>query len=49
MFAYALFGQVVKYSNDFLSIGVGAEASAMANAVVAGVNDVTAGYWNPAS
>lgn len=48
MFAYALFGQVVKYSNDFLSIGVGAEASAMANAVVAGVNDVTAGYWNPA-
>ncbi|MEL6864451.1 MAG: hypothetical protein AAFP19_08535 [Bacteroidota bacterium] len=38
-----------KYSNEFLSIGVGARAQAMGNAVVAGVNDVTAGYWNPAA
>ncbi|MBK8846223.1 MAG: PorV/PorQ family protein [Bacteroidetes bacterium] len=37
-----------KYSNEFLSIGVGARAQAMGNSVVASTNDVTAGYWNPA-
>lgn len=37
-----------KYSNEFLSIGVGARAQGMGNAVVASVNDVTAGVWNPA-
>jgi len=37
-----------KYSNEFLSIGVGARAQGMSNAQVANVNDVTAGYWNPA-
>lgn len=37
-----------KYSNEFLSIGVGAGALGQSNSVVAGVNDVTAGYWNPA-
>ncbi len=37
-----------KYSNEFLSIGVGARALAMSNTQVANVNDVTAGYWNPA-
>ncbi len=37
-----------KYSNEFLAIGVGARALGMSNANVAGVNDVTAGYWNPA-
>jgi hypothetical protein len=42
------FGQVAKYSNEFLSVGVGARALSMANANVASVNDVTAGYWNPA-
>ncbi|MCB0520790.1 MAG: hypothetical protein H6577_21590 [Lewinellaceae bacterium] len=41
-----LFGQ--KYSNEFLSIGVGAKAQGMGNSVVASVDDVTAGYWNPA-
>jgi len=38
----------LKYSNDFLAIGVGANSLAMANSVVASVNDVTSGYWNPA-
>jgi hypothetical protein len=38
-----------KYSNEFLSIGVGARAFGMSNAVVASTNDVTAGYWNPAA
>ena len=37
-----------KFSNEFLSIGISARAQAMGNAVVASVNDVTAGYWNPA-
>lgn len=37
-----------KYSNDFLSIGVGARGLAMSNAQVASVSDITAGYYNPA-
>jgi len=37
-----------KYSNEFLSIGVGARGMAMANVQSAIVNDVTSGYWNPA-
>ena len=43
-----VFGQIAKYSNEFLSVGVGARALSMANANVASVSDVTAGYWNPA-
>ncbi len=41
-------GQVAKYSNEFLNLGVSARALGMSNANVASVNDVTAGYWNPA-
>ena len=37
-----------KYSNEFLTIGVGARAAGMANSMVASVDDVTSGYWNPA-
>lgn len=37
-----------KYSNEFLSIGVGARAFGMSNAFVASADDVTAAYWNPA-
>lgn len=37
-----------KYSNEFLNIGVGSTAFGLSGAVVAHVNDVTAGYWNPA-
>lgn len=37
-----------KYSNEFLSLGVGARSAAMGGTMVAGVDDVTAGYWNPA-
>lgn len=43
----ALYSQV-KYSNEFLAIGVGARSLAMGNSTIASVNDVTAGYWNPA-
>ena len=38
-----------KYSNEFLSIGISARALGMSNTVVASVNDVTGGYWNPAA
>lgn len=38
-----------KYSNEFLNIGLGARGLAMGGANVAGVNDATAGYWNPAA
>lgn len=41
--------QIVKYSNEFLAIGVGARAAGMGNAVVSSVNDATGAYWNPAS
>lgn len=38
----------VKYSNEFLKIGVGARAFGMSNSAIAGTNDVTSSYWNPA-
>jgi hypothetical protein len=43
-------GQITtpKYSNEFLSIGVGARALGMSNSVVSHVDDGTAAYWNPA-
>lgn len=44
----SLTAQAPKYSNEFLAIGVGARAFGMSNTQVSFVNDVTAGYWNPA-
>ena len=46
--SYTLSAQAPKYSNEFLSIGVGARAIGMSNSNVSIVDDVTAGYWNPA-
>jgi hypothetical protein len=40
--------QIRKYSNEYLSIGVGARALGMSNANIVSVNDATSGYWNPA-
>ena len=42
------YAQAPKYSNEFLSIGVGARALGMSNSTTSFVNDVTSGYWNPA-
>ena len=44
----SVFAQAPIYSNEFLAIGVGARAIGMSNSNVAIVDDVTAGYWNPA-
>ena len=38
----------VKYSNEFLSIGVGARGLALGGAQSAVVGDASAGFWNPA-
>ena len=38
-----------KYSNEFLSIGIGARSLAMSNATVASVSDISATFWNPAA
>jgi len=37
-----------KYSNEFLQIGVGADALGLGNSVVAQTNNVNSAYWNPA-
>ena len=37
-----------KYSNEFLSIGLGARAQGMGGAMVANVSDATSSFWNPA-
>jgi hypothetical protein len=41
-------GEIRKYTNDFLDIGVGGRGLGMGNAQVASVDDVYAGYYNPA-
>lgn len=43
-------GQTIapKYSNEFLAIGVGADALGLGNAVVANTGNVMSSYWNPA-
>ncbi|NCO55269.1 MAG: PorV/PorQ family protein [Bacteroidetes bacterium] len=48
MLMLSAFSQAPKYSNEFLSVGVGSRSLAMANSTIVSVNDVTSGYWNPA-
>ena len=40
--------QVSKYSNEFLTLGIGGRGLGMANTMVSLANDVTSAYWNPA-
>lgn len=40
--------ETAKYGGDFLSVGSGARALGMGGAHTAFVDDITAGYWNPA-
>ena len=49
MIHYCSEGQVAKYSNEFLSIGVGARELAMGGAAVASTSSVFSAYWNPAA
>lgn len=37
-----------KYSNEFLQIGIGADALGLSNAVIASTDNANSGYWNPA-
>lgn len=46
---YVSSSQIRIYSNEFLSVGVSARATAMSGSVLASVNDASAGYWNPAA
>ncbi|MEA3451859.1 MAG: hypothetical protein U9Q83_08140, partial [Bacteroidota bacterium] len=42
------YSQVVRYSNEYFNIGVGARNIAMANSTTADISDFSAGYYNPA-
>ncbi len=46
--SFESFSQAPKYSNEFLSIGVGGRPMGMSGAVVGSVNDATSAVWNPA-
>ncbi len=39
---------IAKYSNDFLTLGVGARALGMSKSVVASTSDITSAFFNPA-
>jgi len=48
MYIYISTAQTAKYSNEFLSLGIGARGLAMANTMSSLTDDVTAAFWNPA-
>jgi hypothetical protein len=47
-FGQFTWAQTLKYSNEFLNIGIGGRAMGMGSCVIASTNDVTSSYWNPA-
>jgi hypothetical protein len=44
----SVLSQSAKYSNEFLTVGVGARSLGMGKAFIASADDITAAYWNPA-
>jgi hypothetical protein len=46
--AIGLIAQTPKYSNEFLSIGVGGRSLAMSGSCISSVDDINSAYWNPA-
>lgn len=47
-FSPIIHAQTAKYSNEFLSIGIGARGLSMSNSVSATTTNADAAYWNPA-
>jgi len=43
------YSQIRVYSNEFLSVGVGARALSMSNSVIASTNGANSAYWNPSA
>jgi hypothetical protein len=48
IYVAGVYGQTAKYSNEFLSLGIGARGLAMSGALAASTNDGYSSYWNPA-
>ena len=46
--SFSIAQEAPKYSNEFLTLGLGARALGMGNSYIASANDVTSGFWNPA-
>ncbi len=49
LFSISICAQTYKYTNEFMSIGVGARSFAMANSTITSVKGESATYWNPAA
>lgn len=48
IFVFSANAQLLKYSNDYLTIGVSAKNISLGNSVVANVDDFSSSYYNPA-
>lgn len=48
LLSFSVYSQSVKYSNEFLSLGISARGLGMASSVTTSTHDANAGYWNPA-
>ncbi|MEG1556693.1 MAG: PorV/PorQ family protein [Bacteroidales bacterium] len=48
MITNIVYSQTTKYSNEFLSLGIGARGLALSNTMTSLSDDITSAYWNPA-